>query len=119
MPTNRRLTDSRRATKPNQTLSVVAGILGVVLLAVAAWYFVGGKETPLSQTGYEISKSLYAACNLQDQNRLAAVKDTIGSLSLSPEERDRVTSILELADGGLWRDATNEARELLQAQDTP
>ena len=119
MNANRKPAVSRRSTKQKPTPAVTAGILGIVVIAVAAWYFFGSNEIRLSQTGYEISKSLYAACNLQDQNRLAALKEKISLLSLSPEELVRVTSILELADGGHWSDATNDAKELLQSQDSP
>jgi len=98
-------------------------ILGVVamfsLVSLVAWFFFSNPTVRLSQSGYEIAKSLYAACNLKDPRRLEALRATVDAISLAEEERSQVIATIELAEGGQWDKANEQARRLLQSQDTP
>ena len=91
-------------------------ILAVAILGVC-WYFLADSKIRLSETGYELSKSLYAACNLEDPKRLDAFVKTMEQHSPSPEERAKLTPIVALAQSGHWQDAADRARSLLQSQD--
>lgn len=96
-------------------------IVGTLLLVVAGlgWYFFSEQEVRLSENGYELSKALYAACNLEDTNRLNAFENTLPRYELSAQERAEMIPILDLAKEGQWRDAAIRARALLESQELP
>ena len=98
-------------------------ILGVValflLVIIVTWFFFANPTVRLSQSGYEIAKSLYAACNLKDPRRLEAIRATVATLSLAEQERSQVVATLELAESGQWDEANEQVRRLLQLLDTP
>jgi len=112
-----------RAKKPraDKRSGVTSRVIGGLVLAVAivgvGWYFLADSKIRLSETGYELSKALYAACNLKDPRRLDALVKAMEQHSPSPEEQARLAPIVELAQSGNWREATGRARRLLQSQD--
>jgi hypothetical protein len=112
----------RDSVRKNETADFwwrsTAAFFGVVVLGFAVWFLFAGSKIRLSDEGYEISKSLYAACNLQDNKRLDSVKKVMEPLALSPKEKMRFDDILQLAEEGQWKAATQRARELLQSQDS-
>jgi len=114
---------SRAHKKPraDKRSGVTSRVIGGLVLAVAivgvGWYFLADSKIRLSETGYELSKALYAACNLEDPRRLDAFVKTMEQHSPSPEEQARLAPIIELAQRGHWQDAAGRARKLLQSQD--
>jgi len=95
------------------------GTLVIAIVGLSVWYLFSKNQVRLSDNGYELSKSLYSACNLEDMKRLQASRLLIDDLLLTPQERQKMTRIVELAETGQWQAAASFARELLQSQDTP
>lgn len=115
-----------QTTKSNRSVSqkkttvsprVIGGFVLAVAIVSVCWYFLADSKIRLSETGYELSKALYAACNLEDPRRLDAFVKTMAQHSPSPEEQAKLTPIIALAQGGRWQDAAERARKLLQSQD--
>lgn len=94
----------------------VASLLAVIAIG---WYLLWDRDVRLSDTGYELSKALYAACNLEDTSRLAAFEKAVAQYELSDQERSKMMPILTLAKDGQWRDAAVRARTLLESQELP
>lgn len=113
-----KLKSASKIEPSNSWLRYMVAVLGVLVLGFAVWFLFAGNEIRLSAQGYEISKSLYAACNLQDVNRLEAVRRELEALELSPQERLRLADVLQLADEGKWSSAAERARALLQSQES-
>jgi hypothetical protein len=109
--------NSRSEKKTRMTPRAVVGLVSTVAIAVTCWYFLTGEEIRLSEKGYELSKALYAACNLEDTKRLEAFVKAMDQHSPSPEEQSKLRPIVELAQSGRWQDAADRARSLLQSQD--
>ncbi len=94
-----------------------AGFALTLAVLTACWYFFTGSKIQLSEHGYELSKALYATCNLEDTRRLEAFVKAFNEHSPSLEEQAKLRPMIELAQGGKWKDAAAQARQLLQSQD--
>ncbi len=103
--------------KTGMSPRVIDGSVLAVAIVSVCWYFLADSKIRLSETGYELSKALYAACNLEDPKRLDAFVKTMAQHSPSPEEQAKLTPIVALAQDGQWQDAEDRARRLLQSQD--
>ena len=103
--------------KSGMSARVIGGSVLAVAIVSVCWYFLADSKIRLSETGYELSKALYAACNLEDPRRLDAIVKAIAQHSPSPEEQAKLTPIVTLAQRGRWQDAADRARNLLQSQD--
>ncbi|MGV3484314.1 MAG: hypothetical protein ACO1RT_07840 [Planctomycetaceae bacterium] len=97
----------------------IAVFSALMAIAILGWYLFSNRHVQLSENGYELSKALYAACNLADPARLAAFESTLPRYPLTPEERSKMEPILDLAKAGQWQDAAVRARALLESQATP
>jgi 2-oxo-4-hydroxy-4-carboxy--5-ureidoimidazoline (OHCU) decarboxylase len=103
-PMNRTTSKSQTNSSRWPWIAAIALIVGV-----SAWLMLSGTEVPLSSQGYEISKSLYAACNLEDAARLSMIKEHPDWAQLSDQERNAIAAIVELADQGKWDAAAADA----------
>jgi len=108
---------SRTRKKSGLSTRVLGGFVLAVAMGGVCWYFLAGSKIRLSEKGYELSKSLYAACNLEDPRRLEAFVKAMNQHSPSPEEQAKLAPIVDLAQSGRWQDAAERARSLLQSQD--
>lgn len=97
----------------------IAGFALTAAIIGACWYFFTGSKVELSEKGYELSKALYATCNLQDTRRLEAFVKVMDQHSPTPEELAELKPIVELAQRGAWEVATDQARRLMNSQDKP
>ena len=116
-------TSSRQADKKHDIESrrIAQWIAALSAIAIAGllWYLFLQRDVRLSEHGYELSKALYAACNLEETKRLAAFERTLPQYPLSPEELSRMKPIVDLAHAGQWQTAAARARTLLESQEIP
>ena len=77
-------------------------------------------DPEVSQKTYEISKALYAACNLKSEERLtkvsAVIDDAIADGSLDEREGGWLRDIIATARSGDWEPAASEARRIMADQ---
>ncbi len=74
----------------------------------------------VSPAAYEYSKALYSVCNCHDETRLSNLAlhiDTAETESkLTGREADWLHDIVATAQAGEWQEATQDARQLMEAQ---
>ncbi len=93
------------------------GFTTLLIAAIVGWLLLD-RDIYLSDDGYELSKSLYAACNLADVRRLDAVENALKTRTLTAEENSLLLTILAMAREGDWKAAEAKARVLLESQAT-
>ncbi len=91
------------------SLAVAAATLLVIVIGYP-W-----RVAPVSDDTYQLSSSLFAACNLQDMKRLDAVEARMSSISESLE-RERLAGAIETARQGQWQSAMKQARRLMESR---
>lgn len=100
----------------NQQLhtAMIALFAAVGMLAGCSRY------SEVSPTAYEYSKALYSVCNRQDEPRLAMVAEQIetahAAAQLQDTEATWLAGIVATAQAGDWQVATQDARQLMEAQ---
>jgi hypothetical protein len=71
----------------------------------------------VSDQSYQYASALLAICNLQNEERLEAVKAKIEDDSeLSVDERQWLLQIVANAESGDWEQATNRVRQMMDEQ---
>jgi hypothetical protein len=74
----------------------------------------------VSPKTYEISKALYAVCNLKQKDDLDKVTDVISEAvsesEVSEDESEWLLAIVEKAGSGEWEEAAEDARSILEDQ---
>ncbi len=100
----------------------VVKILGVFVLCLlcASLFFNRARYGEVSGKTYEIATAIYSVCNLQDATKLANIDLLLQTVeadnSVTAEEADMLRGILQLAQAGHWKQATTEARRLMNDQ---
>ncbi len=95
----------------------MVALVPIALIGLVVWYWLANRPAPISSDSYELTKALFAACNLEDPRRLEAVETLLSKTSLPPGEHDHIREIVDTALDGRWQDAMRDARELLDSQD--
>ncbi len=98
---------------------LTASGVGLVVLFAGLWYYLSNQRIVLSEPGYELSKAIFAACNLEDTKRIRSAMAIMAQLPLAADERKRMTRVMELANNGQWQSASDLARNLLESQTRP
>lgn len=88
-------------------------VAATTLLVFVATFF--WRVAPVSDDAYQLSSSLFAACNLQDTKRLDAVEARMSSIT-EARERDRLAGAIEAARQGQWASAMKQARRLMESR---
>ncbi len=93
----------------------------VVLVCCAIAVLTGcSRYDKVSPAAYEYSKALYSACNRHDETRLSTIALRIDNAKtgsqLTVREADWLHDIVAMAQAGEWQEASQDARQLMEAQ---
>ncbi len=100
--------------KPHSVWLWVSLALGAATLLVIIVCY-PWRIAPVSDDAYQLSSSLFAACNLQDTKRLDAVEARMSSIT-ETRERERLAGAIETARQGQWHSAMKQARRLMESR---
>ncbi len=92
------------------TVSLVSVAMLVVVVVSYFW-----RIPPVSDDTYQLSAALFAACNLQDPQRLQAIEAVMVKLNDSPE-RERLADAVQAARTGQWQWAQRQAKSMMESR---
>jgi len=104
-------------SQPSNFAKQIVVVASFLLLAgLGVWFYRSRPYESMSGDGYEITKAIYAACNLQDDRRLASVRETFAAADLPEGERRLIGDIITMIDDGHWEAAAARSRTILSDQ---
>ena len=109
---------SRFRTGSADSMATIKWAIFVALVLILGWIWWPAAKYPLitSPESDVLIRKLSTACGREDQAALAAIKADIVTLNLPPEEQAAFESIIQLAEGGQWKDSQRASIQFAQDQ---